>query len=138
MVVVMFIVPAMNTQTSAGYTRWGIMWYDERRAEASKGDLARAAQSLNSVMEYRPTKVPTTGDFAQILDTFRASAVREIIARMRTLSGEDLGDDPNAWIHKYYKRDPSLPNEQGGANGEQPGRSQTNQAPAAAAPRRSP
>src|ERR1041385_8776642 len=107
MVLVMFIFPAMNTETSARYTRMGVMWYDQRRVEAFKGDLGRAAYSLNSVVEYRPTKVPSEGDFAQILDTFRACAVREIIARMRTLSGEDLGDDPSAWLQKYYKRDPS-------------------------------
>jgi len=123
MVLVMFILPAVRTQSSALYTRIGVMWYEERRVEASKGDLTKAARSLNSVVEFRPSKVPTEGNFAQILDTFRASAVREIIARMRVLSGEDLGDDAKPWIQKYYKRDPSLPSESGGANGGQPGRS---------------
>jgi hypothetical protein len=116
----MVVFPAMSTQTTALYTRIGVMEYERERMEASKGDLAHAAKSLNNVVEFRTSKVPSTGDFAQILDTFRASVVREIIARMRTLSGEDLGGDPKPWMQKYYKGDALMRIQQDGTNGTQP------------------
>jgi len=65
-VLITIVFPAMSTQTAAAYTRRGVEWYEERRAEASNGDLAQAAQSLNSVLEYRPSTVPSEGNFAHI------------------------------------------------------------------------
>jgi len=35
--------------------------------------------------------------------------IREIIARMRSLSAEDLGDDPKWWIEKFYQRQTTTP-----------------------------
>ena len=102
-VLLVFILPAMSTNTKAMYTRIGVQWYEQRRVEAMQGDLLQAARSLHSVVAYRPGKVPDDGHFAYVLDTFRASVIREIIARLRTLSGEDLGDDPKRWIEKFYR-----------------------------------
>jgi hypothetical protein len=103
----------MSTHTKALYTRIAVRWYDERREEAFKGDLSQAAKSLNSVVEYWPVKVPRDGEFGYIASSSRKSAIREIITRMRTLTGEDLGDDPQPWIQKYYKNDVAS---QGGAD----------------------
>lgn len=74
--------------------------------------------------------------FGQILEMYQASTIREIIARMRTLSGEDLGDDPKPWIEKYCSRRIDQINEQWEANGRQVSGSETNQAPSAAGARR--
>ena len=78
--------------------------------EAVRGDLQQAAQSLKSVVEYEPLKVPPEGDLGRALKIVRQDAIGEIIARMRTLSGDNLGDEPEPWIRKY-NTDKSLPSQ---------------------------
>jgi hypothetical protein len=87
------------------YTKIAIMGYDDQRELAMKGDLSQAAASLKQVVDYWYTKAPREGHMADILKAFRASVIREIISRMRLLSGEDLGNDPQLWIDKYYRKD---------------------------------
>jgi len=132
----LLILPAMGNHTEKIYTRIYVEWYEERRLEAIRGDLQQAAQSLKSVVEYKPLKVRPEGDPGRVLQLVRQGAIREIIARLRIQSGEDLGDDPEAWLKKYYRDGAARPNQQGAANGSEPVRPETNQTPAAAGSRR--
>ncbi len=40
----------------------------------------------------------------RIVEGYRAATIREIIGRLRVITTEDLGDDPQNWINKYGKR----------------------------------
>ena len=73
------------------YTRISVVVYEQERSAACKGDMQQAAQSLKRVVEYQSPKVPADGQLGRALKLVRQGAIREIIARMRTLSGEDLG-----------------------------------------------
>ncbi len=107
---VAILLPAFNVHNQALYTRMGVQWYEQRRTEAAKGDISQAASSLKQVVEFWPLKVPRHGDFAGVVSAFQASTIREIIARMRSLAGEDLGEDPQPWLEKYYKKEKAGPN----------------------------
>jgi hypothetical protein len=109
-VALLLLLPMMGSHTEKLYTRIYVQFYEEQRLEAVKGDLHRAAKSLNAVAEYKPLKVPADGELGRALKLVRRGAIREIIARMRALSGEDLGDDPEPWIKKYYPTDKSPSN----------------------------
>ncbi len=109
--VLLLILWLMGNNTEKLYTRIYVQFYEERRLAAVKGDMQQAAQGLKSVVEYEPLKVPASGDLGRALKLVRQGAIREIIARMRTLSGEDLGEDPEPWIKKYYHTGNSRPNQ---------------------------
>jgi hypothetical protein len=71
--------------------------------QAENGDLAQAATALRNVESFWPPEVPHEGRLASVVAASRDSTVREIITRMRALSGEDLGNDPKVWIGKYCR-----------------------------------
>ena len=100
---VVFVVAYPAVKTESLYMRVYVHFYEERRLAAVNGDINQAAKSLKSVVEYEPLKVSPEGDLGKALKIVCQGAIREIIARMRTLSGEDLGDDPQPWIRKYYR-----------------------------------
>lgn len=43
----------------------------------------------------------------EIMDREQALVVRDIIEQLRKKTGEDLGDDPEAWIQKFGRYDPA-------------------------------
>lgn len=98
------VLPGMSLHTGILITRHGVERMDALRLEAAKGDISQAASALKSVVEFSSSKIPREGDLACILETSRAGVIREIISRMRSLSGEDLGDDPKPWIEKYHHK----------------------------------
>jgi hypothetical protein len=133
-----FVVLLMlGAQTETTYTRVAVSEYERLRLEAENGDISQAASALRDALAFWPSKIPHESRAAGVVAALRNSTVREILTRMRSLSREDLGNDPEPWLKKYYKGG-AQPNPQGGANGEQPSASDTNRTPAAAAPRRSP
>jgi hypothetical protein len=53
---------------------------------------------------YRRPQPPTLAvqrHLHNIMECVRASAERDIIDHLRTLTGEDLGNDPKPWIKNY-------------------------------------
>jgi hypothetical protein len=80
--------------------------FDEMRIKALQGDVADAAGCLEYVVRYYPsgTKQETGSQLDRVVERDRALAVRDIIVYLRTKTGEDLGDNPEAWIKKYAKR----------------------------------
>ncbi len=132
------IAPVLSGANDRTYTRVAVYEYGRLRMKAEQGDLSQAASALKEALAFWPPKISHESSTAGVVAAFRDSTVREILTRMRLLSGEDLGADPEAWLKKYYKPEQTQPNQQGGANRSQPIRSGTIQTSPAAGSGRSP
>jgi hypothetical protein len=98
---------------SDGWLRIRVAWaseqtkiFDEMRTRALTNDVAGAAESLQYVVGYYPSgsKQETGSRLDRMVEQERALATRDIIAYLRSKTGEDLGERPEAWIQKYAKR----------------------------------
>ena len=80
--------------------------FEEMRKQALTSDPAGAAGCLDYVVSYYPSgsKQETGSRLDRMVEHARALAARDIVAHLRTKTGEDLGDNPEAWIQKYAKR----------------------------------
>jgi hypothetical protein len=61
---------------------------------------------LEYVVGYYPSgsKQETGSQLDRMVERESARAVKEIIAYLRTKTGEDLGANPKPWIQKYAKK----------------------------------
>ncbi|MGO8926236.1 MAG: hypothetical protein ACLQU3_05015 [Limisphaerales bacterium] len=77
--------------------------FDEMRTKALQSDPAGAAGCLQYVVNYYPSgsKQETGSRLDRIVERERTLAVRDIIAHLRVKTGQDLGENPDAWIQKY-------------------------------------
>jgi hypothetical protein len=80
--------------------------FGEMRTRALQSDPAGAAGCLEYVMGYYPSgsKQETGSRLDRMVEHERSLAARDIVAYLRTKTGEDLGERPEAWIQKYAKR----------------------------------
>jgi hypothetical protein len=80
--------------------------FDEMRTRALQSDAAGAADCLGYVVGYYPSgsKQETGSRLDRMVERERALAARDIVDYLRTKTGEDLGESPEAWIQKYAKR----------------------------------
>ncbi len=80
--------------------------FDEMRDEALHSDASGAAGCLDYVVNYYPsgTKQVSGSRLDRMVESARGQSVREILAYLRTKTGEDLGTDPESWIKKYAKQ----------------------------------
>jgi hypothetical protein len=80
--------------------------FDEMRDKALRSDASSAAGCLEYVVNYYPsgTKQESGSRLDRMVESARGQSVREILAYLRTKTGEDLGTDPESWIEKYAKR----------------------------------
>jgi hypothetical protein len=80
--------------------------FDDMRAKALQSEAAGAAGCLEYVASYYPSgsKQDAGSRLDQMVERERTLAERDIIAFLRTKTGEDLGTSPEAWIQKYAKR----------------------------------
>ena len=74
--------------------------FDEMRKKALQSDATEAAGFLAYAAYYYPsgTKQEAGSRLDRIVEGDRALAVRDIIAYLRTKTGEDLGAGPEPWI----------------------------------------
>jgi hypothetical protein len=78
--------------------------FDDMRAKAlAASDPNRATQYLDYAVHYYPSgsKQETGSQLDRIVERHRTSVIRDILAHLKAKTGEDLGDDPRAWIEKY-------------------------------------
>lgn len=68
-------------------------------------DPAEIVGYLAYVESYYPsgTKQSTGSSGDRIVEGYRAAIIREIVGRLRTVTGVDLGEAPRPWIEKYGK-----------------------------------
>lgn len=80
--------------------------FDEMRTRALQSDAAEAADCLQYVVGYYPSgsKQETGSRLDRMVERERTLAARDIVAYLRTKTGEDLGASPEAWIQKYAKK----------------------------------
>lgn len=80
--------------------------FDEMRVRALAGDAEEAARCLDYAASYYPSgsKQPRGSPLDRVVERQRAAAVREIVAHLRRLTGEDLGEAPEPWVAKYAGR----------------------------------
>lgn len=82
--------------------------FDEMRRQVGSAKSPEAAVGfLQYTVVYYPSgsKQETGSRLDKIVERARAGAIREMIQRLRELSGKDFGDDPDAWIAAF---DPHL------------------------------
>ena len=77
--------------------------FEDMRTRAMASDVGGAVGCLEYVTWYYPsgTKQEPGSRLDQMVERERATATRDIIAYLRKKTGEDLSDDPEAWINKY-------------------------------------
>lgn len=107
------LVLCVSLSWSHGWLTIRVAWaseqtkiFEEMRTRALKSDPADAAGYLEYVVGYYPSgsKQETGSQLDRIVERERALAVRDIVAYLRTKTGEDLGERPDVWIRKYSKR----------------------------------
>ena len=79
--------------------------FDEMRNRALQSDASGAAECLEYVVAYYPsgTKQEVGSRLDRMVESARVQSVREILAYLRTKTGEDLGSNPESWVRKYAK-----------------------------------
>jgi hypothetical protein len=77
--------------------------FEEMRLQAWQGDAAAAAGCLRYVVGYYTsgTKQRAGSRLDRMVERERARAVKQIITRLRTLTGQDLGEEPDVWIQRF-------------------------------------
>ncbi len=80
--------------------------FEMSRNKALQSDAAGAASCLDFVVYYYPsgTKQEAGSGLDRTVERVRRSAIRDIIAHLRTLTGEDLGESPEPWVAKYARQ----------------------------------
>ena len=108
---VIFLIPATARSTEKRFAQAGIEYLDEQRGKALNSDLAGAARELKIIVDFWPGKVRRDGNLAEGFRKHREEVIRDVIAKMRQLSGADLGTDPQSWIKRYHSTSGAPPNE---------------------------
>jgi len=83
-----------------------IQIFEEMRGRALQASPSEAAGCLEYVVGYYPsgTKQVVGSRIDRMVEQARASAVREIVAYLRSKTGEDLGSNAELWIQKCAAR----------------------------------
>ena len=79
--------------------------FDDMRRQALQSDAAGAAGCLAYVVNYYPSgsKQETGSRLDRMVERERGLAERDIIAYLRTKTGQNLGESPEPWITKYAR-----------------------------------
>jgi hypothetical protein len=80
--------------------------FDEMCTKAVQSEPAEAAECLEYAVNYYPsgTKQKVESRLDQIVERQRASAVRAIIAHLRTKTSQGLGNDPQTWVKRFARK----------------------------------
>jgi hypothetical protein len=81
--------------------------YYERRSMAKDADIGHAVQLLSTLVEHNPAGPRRiTSVLDMLAERVRREVVNDIIENLRQKTGDDLGDNPDAWIQKYAEKKP--------------------------------
>jgi len=107
--------------------------FEECRTQAlQSSDPKQIAGFMQAAIIYYPsgTKQSTGSQVDRMVERSRQLAIDDMIARLRIVTGGDLGKDPLSWIDRYGEKGMVQP--QLASNPSPPTGSQTNQLSAAA------
>lgn len=86
---------------------WTQMLLEERDAALERTNVAVVASSLRWVGRfYRPPEPPPAGierNLYNLMERVRSAAQHDIVRHLRSITGDQLSDDPKLWIEKYAK-----------------------------------
>jgi hypothetical protein len=115
--VIAFSVVCLGLMVLCGCLLWNYGWlkiqvafasdqtqiFEDMRKQALQSDPTGAVGCLQYVVNYYPSgsKQETGSRLDRIVERERTQAVRDIISHLRTKTGQDLGENPDAWIQKY-------------------------------------
>src|SRR5262245_41006246 len=104
----------------AGYLFWSHGWltirvawaseqtqvFEEMRARALQSSATEAAACLQYVVHYYESgsKQETGSRLDRMVERERQRSARDILAYLRSKTGQDLGESPEAWIQRYPRR----------------------------------
>ena len=96
-------VSYLRLRVEAANAEWQTRSFDELRMLALKENATGAVGCLEHLLIDYPsgTKQRHGSHLDHAVERHRAAVAREIIAHLRRTTGEDFGDDPEAWIRKY-------------------------------------
>ena len=79
--------------------------FDDMRQKALQADAVGAAEFLEYAVNYYPSgsKQRAGSRLDKVVERERAFVTHDIISYLRQKTGEDLGENPEAWIKKYAK-----------------------------------
>lgn len=85
---------------------WQTQSFDDLRTVALKQDAPGALGCLEHLLIDYPsgTKQRRGSHLDRMVEGHRAAVAREIIAHLRRVTGQDFGNDPEAWIQGYGTR----------------------------------
>ena len=80
--------------------------FEEMETRALKSDAKEAAEYLEYVTHYyvSGTRQEKGSRIDVMVERDRRRVIKEIIAYLRVKTGQDLGDDPQAWIRSFLGR----------------------------------
>lgn len=80
--------------------------FEEMRTRALQSNTSEAAGCLRYVVHYYESgsKQETGSRLDRMVERERQRATQDIIAYLRTKTGQDLGESPEAWIQKYAQK----------------------------------
>ncbi len=81
--------------------------FDEMRTQALQSSAPPdIAGSLEYVVTYYPSgsKQRAGSKLDRVVERHRTAVVRDIVAHLRSSTGQDLGESPEPWIQKYARR----------------------------------
>ncbi len=80
-----------------------IMEYDKERRALSDMGVGDTVAYLHAIAHASLNA--SDRHLSMIMQRERAQAVQNVIQDLRKKTGEDLGEDPEAWIRRYYPQD---------------------------------
>jgi hypothetical protein len=75
--------------------------YGRSRDRALRSEPGVAAQELYIIASLPPRRTNSPSYLLRMVERERDRDIRDVVAYLRTKTGEDLGDDPAKWIEKY-------------------------------------
>ena len=101
----LLFLPLMGRKTERIYAHATVAHLRSDRDWALRSDVPKAATILGYVCEGTNTKQRPGTPLDQMCSMERSNVIADIIAYLRTKTGEDLGDRPEPWIQKYATKD---------------------------------
>jgi hypothetical protein len=95
----------LSRKTETMYAHATVAHLRSDRDWALRSDAPKAATILGYILEGTNTKQRPGTTLDQMCSLERSNAIADIIAYLRTKTGEDLGGRPEPWIQKYATKD---------------------------------